>query len=221
MAFRKGWVSGEGRLSQRGYVLTFALPFLATLAFTTGMFVSPDGFATLGVAGIYVTALGWLLVMALGDALNIKRYHDLGHSGRLYRLCRPGIVVLPLLAFALDFLIPSQMAATGDMNATLHMIAESVSPTMDPAPTALLAITVAGVAVNVAYLSLMPGQRGPNEHGPDPLGTLDRPCQGLRKQDRKRRAATRCSARWRSTGARRSRRRLEVRLLQRGRRQRR
>ena len=164
------WVAREGRLSQLGYVLTFTLPFLATLGLTVAMFTAPNMFGALGPVGIYGLAFGWLLLMAVGDALNIKRYHDLGHSGRLYRLCRPGVVVLPLLAFVMDFFIPAQLASAGDMEATLYLIGESLAPTIDPVPLALLVITVAGVAVNVGYLSLMPGQDGPNEYGPSPLG---------------------------------------------------
>lgn len=163
-------VSTEGRLSQQAYILCFTLPFLVTLALTAMMFISPPWFAQLGIVGVYGAGLGWLLLMALGDALNIKRYHDLGHSGRLYRLCRPGIVVLPLLAFALDFFIPAQMASAGDMDATMHMINQAMAPTLEPVPFTLLALTVAGVAINVGYLSFMPGQAGPNEHGPDPRG---------------------------------------------------
>lgn len=162
------WPSHAGRLSQQAYVLTFTLPFLATLALTASMFTAPEQFATLGSFGIYGVALGWLALMALGDAQNIRRYHDLGNSGRLYRLCRPGIVVLPLLAFALDFLIPAQLASGGDLDATLHLIGQAMSPTIDPVPMALLGLTVAGVAINVGYLSLMPGQQGSNAHGPSP-----------------------------------------------------
>lgn len=161
-------VSTEGRLGQRAYVLFFTLPFLATFGLTAAMFTSPNLFAALGQFGTYGVALGWLLLLALGDALNIKRYHDLGHSGRIYRLCRPGVIVLPLLAFALDFFIPAQMASLGDVEMQFHMISESISPTMHPVAISLLVLTVAGVAVNVAYLSLMPGQQGPNEHGPSP-----------------------------------------------------
>lgn len=164
------WPSREGRLSQPAYVLTFTLPFLATLALTASMFTAPEQFATLGQFGIYGVALGWLALMALGDAQNIRRYHDLGNSGRLYRLCRPGIVVLPLLAFALDFLIPAQLASGGDLDATLHLIGQAMAPTLDPVPMALLGLTVAGVAINVGYLSLMPGQPGSNAHGPSPRG---------------------------------------------------
>ncbi len=164
------WAGRDGRLGQRGYVLTFTLPFLATLALTASIFTNPALFAALGPVGIYGTALGWLLLLAMGDALNIRRYHDIGYSGRLYRLCRPGVVVLPLLAFALDFLIPAQMASMGDMEATPHLISESFAPSIDPAPLALLVITVAGVVINVGYLSLMPGQEGPNDYGPDPRG---------------------------------------------------
>lgn len=172
------WAARDGRLSQQAYILTFMLPVLVTAALTASMFTNPGLFAMLGPVGIYGPALGWLLLMGVGDALNIKRYHDLGHSGRLYRLCRPGIVVLPLLAFALDFLIPAQLASAGDMEATLHLISESLAPTIDPAPLALLVLTAAGVVINVAYLSLMPGQSGPNEYGPDPRGDAGAPDTG-------------------------------------------
>jgi uncharacterized membrane protein YhaH (DUF805 family) len=168
MKLLQGRVSTEGRLSQHAYVLCFTLPFIVTLALSVSMFAMPNLFAAMGPFGIYGVALGWLLLMALGDALNIKRYHDLGHSGRLYRLCRPGIVVLPLLAFALDFFIPAQMASMGNPEAVIFMIGEAMSPTMHPVAIALLGLTVTGVAGNVAYLSLMPGQQGPNEHGPSP-----------------------------------------------------
>jgi uncharacterized membrane protein YhaH (DUF805 family) len=174
--FNRG-AAPTGRLGQQGYVLMFTLPFLLTLALSASMFSNPALFAALGPVGIYGAAAGWLLLMGVGDALNIRRYHDLGHSGRLYRLCRPGVVV-PLLAFALDFLIPAQMASAGDMEATLHLISESLAPTIDPAPLALLVLTVAGVAVNVVYLSLTPGQRGPNEYGPDPRGDVGAPDNG-------------------------------------------
>ena len=163
-------ISTEGRLSQRAYVLMFTLPFVATLALSAAMFTSPNLFAALGQFGTYGVALGWLALLALGDALNIKRYHDLGHSGRLYRLCRPGVVVLPLLAFALDFFIPAQMASLGDVEMQMHMINEAMSPTMHPVAISLLGLTVAGVAANVAYLSLMPGQPGANAHGPSSGG---------------------------------------------------
>lgn len=161
-------VSTEGRLSQQAYVLSFTLPFIVTLALTASMLMAPELFATFGQVGIIGAALGWLLLMVLGDALNIRRYHDLGYSGRLYRLARPGIVVLPLLAFALDFLIPAQMASFGDTQMQLLMISEALSPSMHPVTLTLLGLTVAGVTGNVLFLSLMPGQPGSNEHGPNP-----------------------------------------------------
>ena len=39
---------------------------------------------------------------------------------------------------------------------------------MGLAPSVLLGITFAGVTLNLAYLSLMPGQSGPNAYGADP-----------------------------------------------------
>jgi len=98
--------------------------------------------------------------------MNIRRYHDLGHSGRLYRLCRPGIVLLPLIAFALQFLIPAQMASAGDLGALAYLMNQEVAPSMGLAPSVLPGITFTGVAINLIYLSLMPGQLRPERLWP-------------------------------------------------------
>jgi len=162
------WISRDGRLSQRGYVLAFVLPFTATTAITWASLAGEMG--ELSSPLLQMCSVAWVFLLAMGDALNIKRYHDLGHSGRLYRLCRPGLVVLPLLAFVLQFFIPAQMASAGDLGALAYLIDMEFAPSIGPVPMALLVLTFAGVALNVAYLSLMPGQTGPNAHGPDPRG---------------------------------------------------
>ena len=156
----------EGRLSQQGYILSFALPFIVVTAASSASFTGMFGVA--GAMVMQVCALGCALLLAFGDAMNIRRYHDLGHSGRLYRLCRPGIVILPVLAFVLQFLIPAQMATAGDLGALSYLMNQEFAPSMGLAPSVLLAITFAGVTLNLAYLSLMPGQAGPNAYGADP-----------------------------------------------------
>ncbi len=170
------WISRDGRLSQRGYVLAFVFPFAAAAILTWACLTGKAG--QLSSPLLQMCSLAWVFLLAMGDALNIKRYHDLGHSGRLYRLCRPGLVVLPLLAFVLHFFIPAQMASAGDMGALAYLIGQEFAPSIGPVPMALLVLTFAGVALNVAYLSLMPGQAGPNAHGPDPRGLAAKPGLG-------------------------------------------
>ena len=156
----------EGRLSQQDYIVSFALPFIAVTIASSASLTGMIGEA--GSLVMQACALGCTVLLAFGDAMNIRRYHDLGHSGRLYRLCRPGIVLLPLIAFALQFLIPAQMASAGDLSALAFLMNQEVAPSMGLAPSVLLGITFAGVTLNLAYLSLMPGQAGPNAYGPDP-----------------------------------------------------
>ncbi len=169
-------ISRDGRLSQRGYVLAFVLPFAATCALTWASFSGQAG--ELSSPLLQICSVAWVVLLAIGDALNIRRYHDLGHSGRVYRLCRPGLVALPVLAFALHFFIPAQMASAGDMSALAYLIGQEFAPSIGPVPLALLLLTFAGVVLNVAYLSLMPGQAGPNAHGSDPRGLAAMPGLG-------------------------------------------
>ena len=83
----------------------------------------------------------------------------------------PGLVLLPVLAFALQFLVPAHLAMAGDIEALSFMIGmEFGGVAWQPAPLALLAITFLVGAGNVIYLSIMPGQQGPNTFGPDPHG---------------------------------------------------
>ena len=165
--------SSEGRLSRQGYLLGFIAPVLAMTALTVAMIIGWLDFLPVGV--INVMALGWvILLFVTGDAMNIRRYHDIGNSGRLYRLGRPVVIGMPILAFLIDFFIPAQMASTGDRTAQLHMISEMISPTLSPITIALLVIPAAAVVFNFFYLIAMPGQPGPNDFGPPP-GLTDAP----------------------------------------------
>lgn len=163
-----------GRMTQSAYILGFVLPLVAVMGLSWLMFFGAPGL--LGTPGHYVLAIGWTVVMATGDAHNIRRWQDLGSSGAMYRMMRPGVVLLPVLAFALQFLVPAQLASAGDMEALAFMIGmEFGGVWLQPAPMALLAITFVGVVGNVIYLSLMPGQQGPNAYGPDPRGGMPVP----------------------------------------------
>jgi uncharacterized membrane protein YhaH (DUF805 family) len=158
-----------GRVSQSSYILGFVLPFIVLLGLTGLMFAGALG--VLGPPGMYVVALGWTVLMATGDAQNIRRWNDLGSSGVLYRVLRPGLVLLPVLALVLQFVLPAHMAMAGDMAALSFMIGmEFGGVAWQPVPLALLAITLVGAAGNVLYLAITPGQQGPNAYGPDPHG---------------------------------------------------
>jgi len=163
-----------GRMTQSAYIIGFVLPFVAVMGLGWLMFVGAPGL--LGTPGHYALAIGWAVLMATGDAHNIRRWQDLGSSGAIYRMMRPGVVLLPVLAFALQFLVPAQLAAAGDMGALAFMIGMQFGGVwLQPAPLALLAITFVGVIGNVIYLSLMPGQQGENAYGPDPRGGVPVP----------------------------------------------
>jgi uncharacterized membrane protein YhaH (DUF805 family) len=163
-----------GRMTQSAYIVGFVLPLVAVAGLTWLMFAgAPD---LLGSPGRYALALGATLLMATGDAHNIRRWRDLGSSGAMYRMMRPGVVLLPVLAFLLQFIVPAHLAAAGDMESLAFMMGmEFGGVAWQPAPLALLAITVIGVVGNVAYLSIMPGQQGENAFGPDPRGGMPVP----------------------------------------------
>lgn len=163
-----------GRMTQSAYIIGFVLPLLVVMALSWVMFVGAPGL--LGTPGYYVLAIGLTALMATGDAHNIRRWQDLGSSGAMYRMLRPGVVLLPVLAFALQFLVPAQLASAGDMEALAFMIGmEFGGVSLQPAPLVLLAVTFVGVVGNVIYLSLMPGQQGENAYGPDPRGGMPVP----------------------------------------------
>lgn len=164
----KKFMSKDGRLSRKGYVLCFVLPGAALLASTVASFwfVPPLVFGP----GLQVLSLGWVVYLSTIDAQNIRRYHDLGNSGGLYRAMRPLVVLLPILAFALQFLIPAQLASAGDMEALAFLIGQEVAFRMSPIPLAVMVLWFVGILANIVYLAVTPGQTGPNAYGPDPDG---------------------------------------------------
>lgn len=160
-------VSSEGRLSRSGYLKFFVAPLAALITVTGVPFMMAPETVT-GPASI-VFSLAWVVFASVADALNIRRWHDLGLSGAIYKLGRPFVMLLPLGAFALQFLVPATKASSGDMGALAFLIGQDLGGwTWQPVPLAMLGITFVGVIGNVAYLAIMPGQKGPNVHGPDP-----------------------------------------------------
>lgn len=169
-------VSREGRLGQQGYVLAFVLPFVVLAAASWLAWINA---ASVPGMAMPVLVVGWLVLFGVGDALNIRRYHDLGNSGRLYQLLRPGVVLLPAIAFGLEYILPAQAAMVGDTEALMKVIGRELGGgPVSLAPPILLGLTAVGVIGNTLYLSLMPGQIGPNEHGPDPRCGVAAPSGG-------------------------------------------
>ncbi len=119
-------------------------------------------------------AIGWTVLMATGDAHNIRRWQRSWQFGRDVRMLRPGVVLLPVLAFVLQFIVPAQLASAGDMESLAFMIGHGVRR-RGVAAGAAGAAGDHGCAASSAmsiYLSLMPGQQGQNAYGPDPRGDM-------------------------------------------------
>ena len=174
MNFLKDWTSGEGRLSQKGYALYFLAPGAALIVATWLAFALAPGL--FGSSGAIVVIAPWVLFLAITDGQNIRRCHDIGNSGRLYRLLRPLVVVLPLLALLLNFVLPAHMAMAGDVQALVYMMGQDMNGfSFGPIPMALFGLTLAGMICSVGYLAAMPGMQGPNDHGPDPRSGANLP----------------------------------------------
>jgi uncharacterized membrane protein YhaH (DUF805 family) len=157
----------EGRLSRKGYALYFLAPLAALIFFTWMTWVAAPDIFKGAPAGLFV--LPWMAFLATADAQNIKRWRDLGNSGAIYKLARPLVILLPLLALFVEFVLPSLMAGAGDTNALSHVIAREFGGfSFGPLSLAMFGVTIAAVIGNIAYLAAMPGQRGPNSFGPDP-----------------------------------------------------
>jgi uncharacterized membrane protein YhaH (DUF805 family) len=159
----KGFLSKDGRIGRRGYVLGFAVPLGVLLALSWAGFSGAAGEAYSQV--MTVAAVGWTILLGAGDAMNVRRYHDIGNSGRLYLLLRPGVVLLPVMAFGLQFVLPATLASTGDMGALTYMIGQDMNFHMAPAPLAVMVVWAAGIVLNVGFLCMTPGDAGPNEYG--------------------------------------------------------
>ena len=105
------WVSSEGRISRKSYIQFFVAPFAALIAFTWLTWVAaPDLFGGMPAA---LFTLPWLAFLATADAQNIKRWHDLGVSGALYKFARPLIVLLPVGAMVLQFILRASWRCPG------------------------------------------------------------------------------------------------------------
>ena len=163
------WVSNKGRLSRKGYALLFLAPLAGLVLFTWLMLIGGLGpINAAAPATLFVAP--WMLFLATADAQNIKRWHDLGSSAAIYKIGRPLVVLLPALAWVVEAVLPGLMVSAGDMDALSYVMAREINGlTFGPLPLAMLGLTLAAVVGNITYLAAMPGQRGPNGFGPDPL----------------------------------------------------
>jgi uncharacterized membrane protein YhaH (DUF805 family) len=168
------WVSSEGRLSRKGYALLFLSPLAALVVFTwLAWIAAPDVFGGMQAA---LLVMPWMLFLKTADAQNIKRWRDLGNSAAIYKIARPLVVVLPVLAMVVEFVLPGFMVISGDMGALSHVMAREFGGiSFGPLPLAMLGLTFVGVIGNITYLAAMPGQSGPNSFGPDPLSGVKLP----------------------------------------------
>jgi uncharacterized membrane protein YhaH (DUF805 family) len=161
------WVSSEGRLSRKGYALLFLAPLAVLTVFTWLTWVAAPGFFGGMPSSLFV--LPWMAFLATADAQNIKRWRDLGNSAAIYKLMRPLVILVPVLAMVVEYVLPAFMASSGDMSALSYVVAREFGGlSIGPVPLAMLGLTAMTVIGNIAYLAAMPGQRGPNSFGPDP-----------------------------------------------------
>ena len=103
-----------GRMTQSAYILGFVLPLLAVAGLSWLMFAGAPGM--LGTTGYY--AAGDRLDGADGDG-GCAEHPALARSwqfGRDVPDVRPGVVLLPVLAFVLQFIVPAQLASAGDVD---------------------------------------------------------------------------------------------------------
>jgi uncharacterized membrane protein YhaH (DUF805 family) len=176
------WISSEGRLSRKGYALLFLTPLAALVGFTwLAWIAAPNIFGGTPAA---LLVLPWMLFLKTADGQNIKRWHDLGSSAAIYKIARPLVVLLPVLAMVVEFVLPGFMATAGDLGALSYVMAREFGGiSFGPLPLALLGLTFVGVVGNITYLAAMPGQRGPNSFGPDPLSGVKLPGLAAAKTD--------------------------------------
>lgn len=166
-------VSKKGRISRNGYIQAFVIPLAVMVGVTwLALLAFPAVFG--GVSSLLFIA-PWMMLFATADAQNIKRYHDLGNSARIYRLMRPIVMAAPVVALIVQFVLPAHMAMMGDAPSLIQMIGFDMNPGLGTMPTVVIFLTIAAILSNTAYLACMPGQKGPNGHGPDPLSGVTLP----------------------------------------------
>jgi uncharacterized membrane protein YhaH (DUF805 family) len=146
------WFDPRGRVSRKGIWLGLALPFLAAS-------IVADA------AGLLLLEIGILLFFAWPLAVGVpwKRMHDMGRKGVW------NVLFWVFYALGLAFLLPEYAAAEGGWSA-LFDGQPPVTTAQDLSTSALggFSTILIFAPIQLAWLYLIPGQRGPNAYGPDP-----------------------------------------------------
>lgn len=167
----------NGRISRRGFAIGFFLPWLVltqlpSLVVPTG----PDIGAFWTIVTLIVTLAGLFYLWPSFVAVPVKRLHDLGLTGWLQVIVPlvglVGIVLIVVGMFNAYEGTPEEFAVEFEgieSNADMMGI---FWPLIKASPLAL-----GGLVLFFAYFiefvvfCLIPGQKGPNEHGEDPLAS--------------------------------------------------
>ena len=166
----------QGRISRKGFAIGFLLPWLATQMPPLFLPAGPEAGALWVVVGLVFTLAGLFFLWPSFVAVPVKRLHDLGLTGWLQVLVPliglVGIVFVVVGMFNAYEGTPEDFAVEFEgieSNADTYAV---LWPLIKSSPLAL-----AGVALFFIYViefvifCLIPGQKGPNEHGEDPLAS--------------------------------------------------
>ena len=167
----------NGRISRKGFAIGFFLPWLAltqipSLLVPTG----PEAGAVWAIVGLVFTLAGLFFLWPSFVAVPVKRLHDLGLTGWLQ-------VIVPIIGLiGIVLIVVGMFNAYGGTPEEFALEFEGIEsnsgmyaafwPLIKASPLALV-----GVVLFFAYLiefvvfCLIPGQKGPNEHGEDPLAS--------------------------------------------------
>lgn len=144
------FLSFEGRLDRERWLGAAGLLVAIVVATYAATWLASSQGALSFRASEAVRTFVQIALLAPWFALDWKRFHDLGRSGRWAMVC-PSLIVLSRV-----WAWPGVAAFAGSAHA--------------PVGTAIAWAQLA-VALWLAYaLALRPGEEGPNAHGPDPRG---------------------------------------------------
>lgn len=139
--------SGKGRTSRKDYWLKYVLPMLGVMLVV--VLVGVALYLAMEEAAIPILAIIgiplYIVVLWIGCAVSARRFHDRGMSGWYVALFIAISIVCNVLAA-----LPNEM---------IVLIGSVVS-------------LIAGI-IQFVILGCLPGQKGPNQYGDDPLNPSD------------------------------------------------
>jgi len=161
------YFTGEGRVSRKDFWLRWVLVYLGlvVLAAVVDHVAFADMTARLNGSGPLGTILGFLLIWP-SFAVSAKRFHDRGMSGwwpLWLMLISIGLVIVMIVGLVMSGFDVEALAAgiAPDMN-------ELNGGGLAVFLISLLALLGVGL-FQLIVLGFLPGQKGPNKYGPDPL----------------------------------------------------